>query len=89
MSEGPRTRTGKALCVLRMRPGTGEFDTSFFLDLKLALQSPGFYAAHPMKDGKLLVNVWAPDVAVDSVATPDDPNWCRRTARIQARTCTG
>jgi hypothetical protein len=69
------TRTEKALCVLRMRPGTAEFDTSFFLDLKVALQSPGFYAAHPMKDGKLLVNVWAPDVAVDSVATPGDPSW--------------
>jgi hypothetical protein len=69
------TRTDKALCVLRMRPGTGEFDPSYFLDLKGSLQSPGFYAAHPMKEGKLLVNVWAPDVAVESVATPDDPNW--------------
>jgi hypothetical protein len=69
------TRTEKALCVLRMRPGTGEFDASFFVDLKDTLQSPGFFAAHPMKDGRLLVNVWAPDVELDSVATPNDSSW--------------
>lgn len=69
------TRTEKALCVLRMRPGAGEFDPSFFVDLKGALESPGFYATHPMKDGKLLVNVWAPDVQLDSVATPNDSSW--------------
>ncbi len=68
-------RTEKALCVLRMRPGTGEFDATFFVDLKDALGSPGFYAVHPMKEGKLLVNVWAPNVDIDSVAAPNDPSW--------------
>ena len=69
------TRTEKALCVLRMRPGAGEFDPEFFLDLRQALASPGFYAAHPMKGGKLLVNVWAPDVDAEGVADPEDPMW--------------
>jgi hypothetical protein len=68
-------RTEKSLCVLRMSPGTGKFDESFFVDLKEVLGSPGFYAAHPMKDGKLLVNLWAPDVELDSVANPEDSNW--------------
>jgi hypothetical protein len=69
------TRTEKALCVLRMRPGAGEFDASFFVDLKDVLGSPGFYAAHPMKEGKLLVNLWAPTVELGTVATPGNPNW--------------
>jgi hypothetical protein len=68
-------RTENSLCVLRMSPGTGKFDESFFVDLKEVLGSPGFYAAHPMKDGKLLVNLWAPDVELDSVANPEDSNW--------------
>jgi hypothetical protein len=68
-------RTQKALCVLRMRPGAKDFDKDFFVDLKEVLGSPGLYATHPMKDGKLLVNMWAPDVEVDSVAKADDPNW--------------
>jgi hypothetical protein len=68
-------RTEKALCVLRMKPGSKELDKDFFVDLKEVLESPGFYAAHPMKDGKLLVNMWAPDVEVSSVATADDPSW--------------
>lgn len=69
------TRTDKKLCVLRMRPGSSELDKDFFVDLKEVLDTPGFYAAHPMKGGKLLVNMWAPDVEVASVATPGDPNW--------------
>jgi hypothetical protein len=68
-------RTEKALCALRIRPGAGKFDPDFFVDLKEVLGSPGFYAVHPMKDGKLLVNLWAPDVEVASVASKDDPNW--------------
>jgi hypothetical protein len=68
-------RTEKSLCVLRMSPGTGKFDESFFVDLKDVLGSPGFYAAHPMKDGKLLVNLWAPDVELDSIANPEDSSW--------------
>jgi hypothetical protein len=68
-------RTEKKLCVLRVKPGTGELDKDFFVDLKEVLDTPGFYAAHPMKGGKLLVNMWAPDVEVSSVATKDDPNW--------------
>lgn len=69
------TRTEKALCVLRIAPGTGEFDADYLVDLREVLGSPGFYAAHPMKDGKLLVNLWAPDVNVDSVADPKDSGW--------------
>jgi hypothetical protein len=69
------TKSEKALCVLRMQPGAGEFDENFFVDLQEALGSPGFYAAHPMRDGKLLVNVWAPDVDVATIADPIDPNW--------------
>jgi hypothetical protein len=69
------TLTEKALCVLRMQPGSGKFDADFFVDLKEVLGSPGFYAAHPMRDGKLLVNLWAPDVDVASVADAKDPNW--------------
>ena len=69
------TRTEKKLCVLRIRPGSGELDKDFFVDLKEVLDSPGFYAAHPMKDGRLLVNMWAPDVDVADVAKADDPNW--------------
>lgn len=68
-------RTEKKLCVLRVKPGTGELDKDFFVDLKEVLDTPGCYAAHPMKGGKLLVNMWAPDVEVSSVATKDDPNW--------------
>jgi hypothetical protein len=68
-------RTGKTLCVLRMQPGAGQFDPDFFVDLGAALGSPGFYAAHPMRDGKLLVNLWSPSVALDSVASPEDPSW--------------
>lgn len=69
------TRTQKALCVLRMRPGATEFDPSFFVDLGAALGSPGFYAAHPMAEGKLLVNTWAPDVSLDVVTDPADSSW--------------
>lgn len=69
------TRTQKALCVLRLRPGSAEFDPGFFVDLRAALGSPGFYSAHPMEGGKLLVNTWAPDVSLDGVATPNDPSW--------------
>jgi hypothetical protein len=69
------TLTEKALCVLRMQPGSGKFDADFLVDLKEVLGSPGFYAAHPMRDGKLLVNLWAPDVDVADVADPQDPNW--------------
>jgi hypothetical protein len=69
------TQTRKALCVLRIEPGAGEFDPDFFVDLKQALNSPGFYAAHPMKDGKLLVNVWASDVPLETVADPNDSGW--------------
>jgi hypothetical protein len=68
-------RTEKSLCVLRMSPGTRKFDESFFVDLKEVLGSPGFYAAHPMKNRKLLVNLWAPDVELNSVANPEDSNW--------------
>jgi len=68
-------RTQKALCVLRMQPGAEGFDPDFFVDLGAALGSPGFYAAHPMEDGKLLVNTWAPDVALESVADPVDSGW--------------
>jgi hypothetical protein len=68
-------RTEKALCVLRMSPGAGKFDETFFVDLKEVLGSPGFYAAHPMKDGKLLVNLWAPDVQLDSIANLEDSSW--------------
>jgi hypothetical protein len=68
-------RTQKKLCVLRMRPGSGELDKDFFVDIKEVLGTPGFYAAHPMKSGKLLVNMWAPDVEVSSVAKGDDSNW--------------
>lgn len=69
------TRTEKSLCVLRLKPGAEEFDPDFFVDLRAALGSPGFYAAHPMNGGKLLVNLWAPDVDVDSVADATDPSW--------------
>lgn len=69
------TRSEKALCVLRFEPGAGEFDPEYFVDLKEVLSSPGFYAAHPMKDGKLLVNLWAPDVDLASVADPMDSGW--------------
>ncbi len=69
------TRTQKALCVLRMRPGAADFDPGFFVDLRAALGSPGFYAAHPMEGGKLLVNTWAPGVSLDGVSNPEDPSW--------------
>jgi hypothetical protein len=68
-------RTAKALCVLRIRPGANAFDPDFFVDLKAALGSPGFYAAHPMDGGKLLVNTWARDVALEGIASPADPSW--------------
>jgi len=69
------TRTKKALCVLRIRPGADSFDPDFFVDLKEVLNSPGFYAAHPMASGKLLVNLWAPDVELDKIAKADDSSW--------------
>jgi hypothetical protein len=68
-------RTQKALCVLRMRPGANEFDPEFFVDLGETLGSPGFYAAHPMEGGKLLVNTWAPGVDLAGIADPQDPDW--------------
>jgi hypothetical protein len=68
-------RTQKSLCVLRMRPGASEFDPDFFVDLRDVLGAPGFYAAHPMDDGKLLVNTWAPGVELAGVANPEDPDW--------------
>jgi hypothetical protein len=68
-------RTQKTLCALRMRPGADEFDPDFFVDLGATLGTPGFYAAHPMEGGKLLVNTWAPDVNLEDVATPDDSGW--------------
>ncbi len=68
-------RTEKPLCVLRMTPGSGEFDREFFVDLREATGSPAFYTAHPMQGQKLLVNVWASDVAVEDVAEPDSSDW--------------
>lgn len=68
-------KTAKALCALRIKPGSGAFDPDYVVDLKEALGSPGFYAVHPMSDGRLLVNVWAADVDVADVATPEDPSW--------------
>jgi hypothetical protein len=68
-------RTQKTLCVLRMQPGTDRFDPDFFVDLGAALGSPGFYAAHPMRDGRLLVNVWARDVAIEGIADAADSSW--------------
>lgn len=68
-------KTLKTLCVLRMTPGSGEFDQDYLVDLGKVLESPGFYATHPMSDGHLLVNLWAPDVDVADVADPADPSW--------------
>jgi hypothetical protein len=68
-------RTAKPLCVLRMRPGDTAFDASFRLDLRQALGAPGFYSAHPMAGGKLLVHAWASDVDVASVSDGTSPDW--------------
>jgi len=63
------------LCALRVEPGEAAFDPDFFVDLREATGSPAFYTAHPMREDKLLVNIWAVDVDVATVANPNDPNW--------------
>jgi hypothetical protein len=67
--------TTQPLCVLRIKPGATTFDPDFFVDLRAATGSPGFYTAHPMAGSRLLVNVWSPAVAIADVATPGDPSW--------------
>jgi hypothetical protein len=68
-------RTAKALCVLRVQPGSEEFDPDYVLDLREVTGSPGFYTAHPMQGDRLLVNVWASDVDPTDVGDGDDPSW--------------
>jgi hypothetical protein len=68
------TRADKPLCVLRVRPGASEFDPSFMVDLRAVTGSSGIVAAHPMRDNKLLVNLWATDVDASTLAG-EDPSW--------------
>jgi hypothetical protein len=74
-------RTEKPLCVLRVSTHSGELDDSFRLDLREVIGTPGFYTAHPMTGGKLLVHAWAPDVAVEEVADAESSDWYWATPR--------
>lgn len=52
-------------CVLRMRKGGTAFEQDYLIDLQKVTGSPGIRMSWPMKDNKLLVNLWSPDPAFD------------------------